>query len=168
MCFLVWLIIQLVVKSWNLVCLQRALSGLSFLSSGVLQLMSICVLDFPVFSALYKSFVFNRWLQKTIFIFHNPKIAGVKIADFVHFICLAFRNDVWLVHAKHHIFMEKNGLIPVDGSIPISISGLVLGFSAGVIKLLGVAEAFGVCFGFHKSCAFFSGIGDPVFVNIST
>ncbi|KAG9286622.1 hypothetical protein G9A89_005390 [Geosiphon pyriformis] len=62
--------------------------------------------------------------------------------------------------------MEKNGLIPVDGSVPVSFSGLALRFSDGVIKLLGVTEAFGVRFGFRKSCSFFSGIGDPVSVNI--
>ncbi|KAG9292121.1 hypothetical protein G9A89_005265 [Geosiphon pyriformis] len=146
---------------------QRALSGLFLLSLGVLQLMSICVLDFLVFSALYKGFVFNRWLQEAIFVFHDPKVVGVKIADFVHSICLAFRNNVWLIRTKHHVFMEKNGLISVDDSISISISGLVSGFSIGVIKLLGIAEAFGVHFGFCKSCVFFLGISDPVSVNIS-
>ncbi|KAG9298878.1 hypothetical protein G9A89_015899 [Geosiphon pyriformis] len=131
------------------------------------QMLSTCALDFPVLSALYKGFVFNDWLRKAISVFHNPKIAGVKIVDFVHSICLAFRNDVWLVCAKHCVFMKKNGLISVDGLISISVSGLASGFSAGVIKLLGIAEAFGVCFGFHKSCLFFLGINDLVSVNIS-
>ncbi|KAG9285722.1 hypothetical protein G9A89_002289 [Geosiphon pyriformis] len=106
------------------------------------QLLLTCALNLPVSSALYKGFVFNGWLRETISVFHDSKVAGVKISDF-------------------------NGLIPVDGLIPILVSGLVLGFSAGVIKLLGVAEAFGVCFGFRKSCSFFSGIGDPVSVNIN-
>ncbi|KAG9299580.1 hypothetical protein G9A89_020751 [Geosiphon pyriformis] len=115
--------------------------------------------EFSGFSAFYKGFVFNNWLQEAISIFHDSKVAGVKISDFV--------NDIWLVYAKHHAFMEKNSLILVDGSILILVSGLVLGFLAGVIKLLGIAEAFGVRFGFCKSCSFFSGIGDPVSVNIS-
>ncbi|KAG9296097.1 hypothetical protein G9A89_011949 [Geosiphon pyriformis] len=132
----------------------RVLSGLSFL--------------FSVSSAFYKGFVFNDWLWKTISIFHDPKVAGIKIVDFVHSICLAFRNDVWLVCAKHHTFMEKNGLIPIDSSIFISVSGLALKFSAGVIKLLGIAKAFGVRFGFCKSCSFFLGISNLVSVNIST
>ncbi|KAG9307162.1 hypothetical protein G9A89_016990 [Geosiphon pyriformis] len=145
----------------------RVLSGLSLPFLGVLQLLSICALNFPVFSALYKSFVFNKWLREAISIFHDPKVASIKISDFVRSICFAFRNDIWLVCAKYHAFMEKNGLIPVDGSISILVSGLVLVLSAGVIKLLGIAEAFGVHFGFHKSCLFFSGIDDPVSVNIS-
>ncbi|KAG9290185.1 hypothetical protein G9A89_022161 [Geosiphon pyriformis] len=140
--------------------LWRVLFGLSLPSLGVLQLLSTCALDFPLFSALYKSF-------EAIFIFHDPKVAGVKIANFVQSICLAFRNDIWLVCAKHHIFMEKNSLIPVDSSIFILVSGLVSGFLAGIIKLLGIAKAFGVCFGFCKSCSFFSGIGNLVSVNIS-
>ncbi|KAG9289030.1 hypothetical protein G9A89_015579 [Geosiphon pyriformis] len=153
--FCVYIVLKSCMSSW------RALSGLSFPSSGVLQLMSTCVLDFPVSLALYKSF-------EAISIFHNSKVAGVKIADFVHSICLVFRNDIWLVYAKHRIFMEKNSLIPIDDLIPISIFGLASEFSAGVIKLLGVVEVFGICFGFRKSCVFFSGIGDPVSVNIST
>ncbi|KAG9291034.1 hypothetical protein G9A89_012906 [Geosiphon pyriformis] len=104
-------------------------------------------------STLYKGFVFNEWLREAISVFHDPKVAGVKIADFVRSICLAFRNDIWLVCAKHHAFMKKNGLIPVDGLISISVSGLVL--------------AFGIHFGFCKSCAFFSGIDDLVSVNIN-
>ncbi|KAG9293967.1 hypothetical protein G9A89_019305 [Geosiphon pyriformis] len=145
----------------------RVLSGLSLPSLGVLQLLSTCALNFLVFSALYKGFVFNSWLWEAISVFHDPKITCIRISDFVQSICLAFRNNIWLVRAKHRAFMEKNGLISVNGSILILVSGLVSGFSAGVIKLLGIAEAFGVYFGFCKSCSFFSGIGDLVSVNIS-
>ncbi|KAG9287707.1 hypothetical protein G9A89_004110 [Geosiphon pyriformis] len=51
-------------------------------------------------------------------------------------------NNVWLVCAKHCAFMEKNGLILIDGSIPILVSGLALGFSAGVIRLLDLVSSF--------------------------
>ncbi|KAG9289759.1 hypothetical protein G9A89_014494 [Geosiphon pyriformis] len=145
----------------------RVLSGLFLPSSDVLQLLLTCALNFPVSSALYKGFVFNGWLRETISVFYDPKVAGVRISDFVQSICLVFRNNIWLVYAKYCAFMKKNGLIPVDGLIPILVFGLVSGFLAGVIKLLGIAEAFGVCFGFCKFCSFFSGIGNPVSVNIS-
>ncbi|KAG9288444.1 hypothetical protein G9A89_015650 [Geosiphon pyriformis] len=135
------------------------LSGLSFSSSSILQLLSTCALDFLVFSALCKNF-------EAVSIFCDPKIAGIKTADFVHSICVAFRDDIWLVHAKHHAYMEKNDLILVDGSVPISLSGLASRFSDDMVKLLGVTEAFGVRFGFRKSCSFFSDIGNPVLVNI--
>ncbi|KAG9294403.1 hypothetical protein G9A89_001908 [Geosiphon pyriformis] len=144
----------------------KVLSGLSLLASSILQLLLACVSDFLVFSTLCKSFVFKEWLQKAVSIFHVPKVAGIKIADFVCSICVAFRSDIWLVCAKHRAYMERNGLILVDGSVPISISGLTSRFSDGVVKLLGVTEAFGIRFGFHKSCSFFSGIGDPVSINI--
>ncbi|KAG9295300.1 hypothetical protein G9A89_021231 [Geosiphon pyriformis] len=92
--------------------------------------------------------------------------------------------SVWLVHfglfcSSLHIvqllatcatdkvaFMEKNNLIPCDGFIPISVTGLSLVFSAGVIRLLEIADALGVGFGFCKFCLFFSGIGNLVSVNI--
>ncbi|KAG9284989.1 hypothetical protein G9A89_009799 [Geosiphon pyriformis] len=135
------------------------LSGFFLLSSSILQLLLTCASDFLVFSALCKGF-------ETVSIFCDPKIAGVKAADFVHSICIAFRDDIWLVCVKHRTYIEKNGLIPVDGSVPISLSGLASRFLDGVVKLLGVTEAFGVYFGFCKSCSFFSGIGDPVSVNI--
>ncbi|KAG9292350.1 hypothetical protein G9A89_015220 [Geosiphon pyriformis] len=143
-----------------------SLSGLFLSSSVVLQLMSICTPDLLVFLALYKGFVFNGWLQEAVAVFYDPKIAGVKITDFVHSICFTFRNNIWLVCAKHHVFMEKNGLIPVNGSFVIPVSGLVLRFLAGVVKLLGITKAFGILFGFHKSCSFFLGISDLVSVNI--
>ncbi|KAG9288260.1 hypothetical protein G9A89_021291 [Geosiphon pyriformis] len=60
----------------------------------------------------------------------------------------------------------KNGLIPRDSSIPALVSGSPMLFSPGVVRLLGVAEAFGVGFGFRKSCLFFSGIGDEVSIHI--
>ncbi|KAG9294181.1 hypothetical protein G9A89_021540 [Geosiphon pyriformis] len=104
--------------------------------------------------------------SEAVTVFHDLKVAGVKITDFMHSLCSAFRNDIWLVCTKHCAFMEKNGLIPVNGSIPILVFGSVLRLSPGVIKLLGVTEAFGVLFGFHKSCSFFSDIGDMVSVNI--
>ncbi|KAG9303992.1 hypothetical protein G9A89_005902 [Geosiphon pyriformis] len=129
---------------------QKMLFGLSLSSSSVLQLLLICALNF----------------LEAVSVFYNPKVAGVKIADFVCSLCVAFRNNIWLVHAKYCAYMEKNGLIPVNDSIPISVSGLVLRFSDGVVKLLNIAKAFGVCFGFHKSCSFFSGIGDPRFLLI--
>ncbi|KAG9297924.1 hypothetical protein G9A89_018752 [Geosiphon pyriformis] len=146
-------VLEFCMSSW------RLLSGLSLPFSVVLQLMSTCVLDLLVSLALYKGF-------ETVIVFHDPKIAGVKITDFVHSICSTFRNNIWLVCAKYRAFMEKNGLISVDGLFVIPVSGLVSKFSAGVVKLLGVTEAFGILFGFHKSCLFFSGIGDLVSVNI--
>ncbi|KAG9290584.1 hypothetical protein G9A89_020954 [Geosiphon pyriformis] len=141
-------VLESCIFSWEM------LSGLSLFSLGILQLLSTCALDFLVFLALYKGFVFNGWLWEVISIFPDSKVVGVKIADFVQSICLAFRNNIWLVHAKYWVFMEKNDLIPADGSITILVSGLVSGFSAGVIKLLVL-------------CVFL-GIGNLVSVNIST
>ncbi|KAG9284353.1 hypothetical protein G9A89_023610 [Geosiphon pyriformis] len=77
-------------------------------------------------------------------IFHDSKVAGINIADFVHSICVAFRNDIWLVCAKYRAYIEKNGLISVDGSISISISGLTSRFSNGVVKLLGIGDLVSV------------------------
>ncbi|KAG9296167.1 hypothetical protein G9A89_014759 [Geosiphon pyriformis] len=101
-----------------------------------------------------------HWIQEAVSIFHNSKVASIKIADFVHSLCVAFRNDIWLVHAKYCAYMEKNGLIPVDGSISILVSGLVSRFSDGVVKLLGIAEAFDVRFGFRKICFFSQKVHD--------
>ncbi|KAG9290777.1 hypothetical protein G9A89_011740 [Geosiphon pyriformis] len=153
-------VLESCVSSW------KAISGLFISSSNVLQLLLTCVLDFLVSSALYKSFVFRGWFREAVSVFHDPKVTGVKITDFVCSFCVAFRDNIWLVHAKHHAYIEKNGLIPVDDLVPVLVSGLVSRFSGGVVKLLGIAEAFGICFGFHKSCLFFLGIDDSVFVNI--
>ncbi|KAG9307193.1 hypothetical protein G9A89_017021 [Geosiphon pyriformis] len=94
------------------------------------------------------------------------RLGAREIVNFVHGLCLAFRDDIWLVRTRHRAFIEKHGLIPHDSSTPASVSGLPMVFSAGVVRLLSVAEAFGVDFGFHKFCPFFSGIGYLVSVHI--
>ncbi|KAG9288469.1 hypothetical protein G9A89_015675 [Geosiphon pyriformis] len=133
---------------------------------GILQLFLICALDLLVSSALFKGFVFNGWFLEAVFVFHDPRVVRVKITEFVHSLCLIFRNDIWVVHAKHCAFIKKCGLISMNGSAPILVFGSALKFLAGVVKLLGISEAFGVCFGYRKLCLFFSGIDISVFVNI--
>ncbi|KAG9298234.1 hypothetical protein G9A89_002722 [Geosiphon pyriformis] len=115
------------------------------------HLLSFCVSDFSVFMALYKSFVFNDWFREAVSVFHNPKVAGLKVVKFVRSLA----------------YMEKANLILLDGSVLVTVSDLTLGFSAGVVKLLGITEVLGVHFGFHKSCLFFLDINDSVSVHIT-
>ncbi|KAG9286397.1 hypothetical protein G9A89_014563, partial [Geosiphon pyriformis] len=79
----------------------------------------------------------------------HPRVAACNMVFFVHKFCAAFRDEIWLVRAKHQAVMEKGRLILHDGSIPASISGFSMGFSAGVVRLLGIANAISICFGFH-------------------
>ncbi|KAG9286979.1 hypothetical protein G9A89_001217 [Geosiphon pyriformis] len=145
----------------------EALSGLSRSSSCVLQALASCVSEVGVGVALCKGFVFNDWFHESVLVFKNSKKGTKKIVGFVHKFCLAFWDDIWLVYTRHQAFMEKHGLILHDGSAPVLVSGLPMVFSAGVVRLLGVAEAFGVGFGFCKFCPFFLGIKDLVSVHIS-
>ncbi|KAG9290523.1 hypothetical protein G9A89_002498 [Geosiphon pyriformis] len=48
------------------------------------------------------------------------------------------------------------------------VSGPLSLLSDGVIKLLGIAEAHGVSFGFRKLCSFFSGTDSVVSVKIGS
>ncbi|KAG9293622.1 hypothetical protein G9A89_005625 [Geosiphon pyriformis] len=148
-------------KSW------RVLSGLSLSSSCMLQLLFSCASDVSVFTALFKGFVFSGWLREAVSAFKSHKIVSSNIVEFVRSLSFAFRNDIWLVQVKHHAFMEKNKLIPLDGSVLVSVSGLASKFLAGIVRLLGVAEALGICFGFRKQCFFFSGVGNSVLVHIA-
>ncbi|KAG9295800.1 hypothetical protein G9A89_009029 [Geosiphon pyriformis] len=152
----------------SVLCLycSEALSGLSHSSSSVLCLLSSCVSGSLVSAALHKGFVFNDWFCEAVFVFHDPKVAGSKVVKFMHSLGLAFRNNIWLVRAKHCAYMEKNRLISLDGLILISLPGLSSKFSADVVNLLEMVEAFGVSFGYHKCCLFFSGIDDSVSVHI--
>ncbi|KAG9286579.1 hypothetical protein G9A89_005347 [Geosiphon pyriformis] len=121
---------------------------------------------FCISTALYKDFVFKDWFCESVSVFKDFRIASQNIVAFVCEFNLAFWEDIWLVHTKHHVFMEKNGLILCDGSAPVPIFGLFLGLSSGITRLLGVAEAIGVGFRFHKSCLFFLDIGGEVSVYI--
>ncbi|KAG9302011.1 hypothetical protein G9A89_021055 [Geosiphon pyriformis] len=60
--------------------------------------------------ALCKDFVFNDWFFEAVSVFGDLKLAGVKIVDFVHDFCLAFRDEIWLVCVKHHAFIKKHGV----------------------------------------------------------
>ncbi|KAG9298482.1 hypothetical protein G9A89_003950 [Geosiphon pyriformis] len=134
---------------------DKDLFGLSQSSSDVSQLLATCGSKFEVGVTLFKGFVFNNWYHESVSVFKNPKVGARKIVDFVRGLCLAFRDDIWLC-----------GLIPRNGSTPAFVSGLPMVFLAGVVRLLGVAKAFGVGFGFHKFCPFFLDIKDLVSVHI--
>ncbi|KAG9302953.1 hypothetical protein G9A89_022370 [Geosiphon pyriformis] len=116
--------------------------------------------------ALCKGFVFNDWYHESITVFKDSKVAALIVVDFVRKFCLVFWEEVWLVRARHRSLIEKNGLIPRNGSLSLPIIGPSKLLSAGVVKLLGVTDAFGISFGFHKSCLFFSSVGDMVSVYI--
>ncbi|KAG9297266.1 hypothetical protein G9A89_001535 [Geosiphon pyriformis] len=146
---------------------NSAVSGFFHSFLGILQLLSFCVSDFFLSITLYKNFVFNSWFCETVTVFHDPKIVDLKIVNFVHSFSFAFRSNVWSVHARHCAYMEKNELILLDGLVLILVSDLASGLLVEVVKLLGIIDAFGVCFGFHKSCLFFSDINDSVSVHIA-
>ncbi|KAG9289843.1 hypothetical protein G9A89_015423 [Geosiphon pyriformis] len=129
----------------------KTLFGLSHSSFCVLQLLLSCVSDFLVSMALYKGFVFNDWFHEAVSIFHNPKIAGLEVVKFVRSLA----------------YMEKANLILLDDSALVTVSGLASGFFTGVVKLLGITEALGICFGFCKSCLFFLDINGSVSVHIA-
>ncbi|KAG9289188.1 hypothetical protein G9A89_022497 [Geosiphon pyriformis] len=145
----------------------KVLSGSFFSFSGILQLLLSCISDSSVSMALFKGFVFNGWFHEAVCVFCDPKIAVLEIVKFVRSLGLAFRKGVWSVCAKHRAYMEKNGLIPLDGLAVISVHGLASRFSAGVVRLLGITDTLGVYFGFCKPCLFFSGLGDLVLVHIA-
>ncbi|KAG9303821.1 hypothetical protein G9A89_018718 [Geosiphon pyriformis] len=145
----------------------HSLFGLAYLFSCVLQLLLFCISDSFVSIALFKGFVFDGWFHKAVSIFHDLKITDMEVVKFVHSLSMAFRNNIWLVYTKYCAYIKKNGLIFIDGLVLISVSGLASGFSAGVLKLLGIADAFGIHFGFCKFCLFFSGISGLMSVYIA-
>ncbi|KAG9285598.1 hypothetical protein G9A89_009238 [Geosiphon pyriformis] len=141
-------------------------SGLSHSTSCVLQSLSACTSNAVVGAAIYKGFVFNEWYCESFSVFKDSKTAAQNIMAFVCDFCLAFRDDIWLVYTKHRAVMKKSGLIPCNGSIPVSVSGLSSVFSSNVVRLLGITDAIGIGFGFCRSSLFFSGIGNLVSVHI--
>ncbi|KAG9287486.1 hypothetical protein G9A89_023858 [Geosiphon pyriformis] len=146
---------------------EKTLSGFAHFSLCVLQLLLFCSPGFSVFIALFKGFVFDGWFHKAVSIFYNLKITSMEVVKFVHSLSMTFRDNIWLICTKHHTYMEKNGLISLDSLALVPVSGLALGFSAGVLKLLGITNAFSMRFGFYKSCLFFSDVSGSVLVHIA-
>ncbi|KAG9302150.1 hypothetical protein G9A89_020584 [Geosiphon pyriformis] len=141
-------------------------SGLSCSSFCVSQLLSTCTSDVVTDAALCKGFIFRDWYQKSVSTFKDPKMVAINVMNFVHDFCIAFQDDIWLVCAKYHAVMERNGLILHDGFIPVSVSDFSEQLLSGVVRLLSVAKAFGISFGFHKFCLFFSDTCNGVLVYI--
>ncbi|KAG9298224.1 hypothetical protein G9A89_002712 [Geosiphon pyriformis] len=142
-------------------------SGLSCSFSCISQLLLTCISDVTVSTALCKGFVFGNWYHESVSVYKNPKVAVVNVVNFVYEFCFAFHDNIWLVHVKHWAIMEKNKLIPHDGSISVTVSGFSMRLLAGMIRLLGVADALGISFGYCKHCLFYAGVGDLVSVHIS-
>ncbi|KAG9295879.1 hypothetical protein G9A89_006618 [Geosiphon pyriformis] len=141
--------------------------GLFHSSSCISQLLLTCISDVTVSTALCKGFVFGNWYCKSVSVYKDPKVTVVNVMNFVHEFCFAFYDNIWLVCVKHRAIMKKNKLIPRDGSIPVAVSGFSTWLSAGVIRLLGVADVLGISFGYHKYCLFYADIGDMISVHIS-
>ncbi|KAG9303436.1 hypothetical protein G9A89_013762 [Geosiphon pyriformis] len=116
-------------------------SGLSYSTSCVLQLLSACISNAVVDVAICKGFVFNKWYHESFSVFKDSKTVAQNIMAFVRDFCLAFRNDIWLVYAKHRAVIEKGGLIPCDGFIPVLVSGLLSVLLSSVVRLLGITDA---------------------------
>ncbi|KAG9307744.1 hypothetical protein G9A89_023309 [Geosiphon pyriformis] len=146
----------------------EGISGLHCPSSHMLQTLFSCVFDILMHVALCKGFVFNDWFFEAVSVFGDLEFASVKIVDFVHDFCLAFRDEIWLVHVKHCVFMEKHGLISRNGSMPVSISGLSSLYSAGVVRLLGIDDVLSIRFGLRKFSLFISGALNAVSIHIGT
>ncbi|KAG9297861.1 hypothetical protein G9A89_006802 [Geosiphon pyriformis] len=144
----------------------EAYTGFSRSSSCVIQLLSNCVSGVVVDTALCKNFVFNDWYHESVAVFKDSKVVVLTIMDFVCKFCFAFWEEVWLGCAKYRSLMKRNGLILRNGFLPFSVIGFSKLLSAGVVKLLGITVAFGISFGFCKSCLFFSDIGDMFSVHI--
>ncbi|KAG9289381.1 hypothetical protein G9A89_007942 [Geosiphon pyriformis] len=127
-------------------------SGLSHSSLCVSQLLSICISNMAIGVVLCKGFVFNNLYYESVSVYKDPEMVVFNVVDFV---------------CKYWAIMEKNKLIPHDGSVLVSVSGFASQLLAGVVKLLGVADVLNISFGFCKLCLFFAGINDVVSVGIS-
>ncbi|KAG9298995.1 hypothetical protein G9A89_020308 [Geosiphon pyriformis] len=141
-----------------------SISGLSHVSSCVLQMLSNCLGDLGLVALLCKGFVLVDWYQETASCFDDSKTTSDKVVEFVCGLCLSFKNDIWLVCSKHHAFMKKHDLISHNGLIFVSVSGGMLMLLVQMIRLLGIDNAFGVSFELYSSYWFFSGIGNLVSV----
>ncbi|KAG9296530.1 hypothetical protein G9A89_015122 [Geosiphon pyriformis] len=87
----------------------KSRSGLFQSASCVSQLLSTCASDVLVVSALYKSFVFKNWYCESALVSEDAKVAASNIVEFVCKFCLAFKNNIWLVRAKHQALWREMG-----------------------------------------------------------
>ncbi|KAG9303022.1 hypothetical protein G9A89_006239 [Geosiphon pyriformis] len=115
-------------------------------------LLYTCASNVDISVALCKGFVFRDWFNESVAILKDPKAVSICIVNFVCKLCAMFCEEVWLVHTKYRVFIEKKRLIPSNSSILSLVSGLSSRLFAGVVRLLNVADACGIGFGFRKSC----------------
>ncbi|KAG9299611.1 hypothetical protein G9A89_020782 [Geosiphon pyriformis] len=146
----------------------------SHLAAGFISARTVCLQTYFIKSLHYRlpvavrKYLYDRCYLSVVCLF----CGDVEFLDHV-FICpfeafghvrfLDTHASLWEVRSglSHSI-----SLIPCDNSISALVPGLPAVLSAGMVRLLGVIEAFGVSFGFCKSRLFFSGIGNLVSVKI--
>ncbi|KAG9302034.1 hypothetical protein G9A89_021078 [Geosiphon pyriformis] len=63
---------------------------------------------------------------------------------------------------------KKSKIILRDSLVPVLVIELSVELFAGVVKLLNIAEAISIGFGFCKFYLFFSDVGDSILVHIGT
>ncbi|KAG9300408.1 hypothetical protein G9A89_010032 [Geosiphon pyriformis] len=122
-----------------------ALTGAYISSSLVLQTLCSSKMDVSLHMALCKSFVLREWFYGAFAVFDWPKNVVSKLVTFVH---------------------DLSGLVCDDSSPPLAICGLPTALLDSVIRLLGIAEAFGISFEIRMHCLFYSGISDNITVMI--
>ncbi|KAG9297902.1 hypothetical protein G9A89_002610 [Geosiphon pyriformis] len=138
----------------------------NLLNLPILKMLSLCTFDDMLYTTLSKGFLFRDWYLEIISVLGDTKFVERVIIDFVRSFGVAHHANIWLVKAKYRAFIKKSGLVYHDGSVFPITRGLLSLLSAEVVRLLGVAKALGVCFGFCKLCCFFSGIDSVVSVMI--
>ncbi|KAG9298550.1 hypothetical protein G9A89_018909 [Geosiphon pyriformis] len=90
-------------------------------------MLSLCIIDDVLYTTVSKGFVFRDWVQEVL------SILELGAAHYM---------DIWLVRA----LIKKDSLILLNNSVYSVPYNLSCMFSAEVIRLLGIAEAVGVCF----------------------
>ncbi|KAG9293043.1 hypothetical protein G9A89_016405, partial [Geosiphon pyriformis] len=107
----------------------------------VSDVLSLCASDDVLYTTVSKNFLFKKWFLEVLSIFDDVKSAGDFIVNFVWSLNAAYHAEIWLVRTKYRAFMKRSGLISCDVFAFSVVRGLSCLFLAGVIKLLGIAEA---------------------------
>ncbi|KAG9298322.1 hypothetical protein G9A89_002810 [Geosiphon pyriformis] len=119
----------------------------SFSASTMLWVLFQCSVDVGLYTLICKGFVLNEWYKEACSVFNDKKVAVARITNFVRFVVELHHAKMWLVRSNHRVKMEKTGLVHNSSVISGLAYGVSLVLSNGVVRLLGLAESFAVCFG---------------------
>ncbi|KAG9304333.1 hypothetical protein G9A89_019895 [Geosiphon pyriformis] len=124
-----------------------------FFSSVTMALRSYFMkaLYYGLYMALAKGFVLKEWVVDTVCLLSPGSDRGLLVINLVCEFAEDHQSSIWILTTKLRVYYKKHSLLPKDGFVFLTISGLVSVWFCKMVFDFGVRLGVHVCFGLYPS-----------------